>query len=143
MKTYLNPFRLTTYLLILYCAGHTVGALVQTPHFGPGADAVLEAMKTTHFLANGSACTWYGFYLGFGYLVSIFFLFAAVVTWHLGGLAPPQQRAAAPLAGALFVAFAAGTYLAARWFFLPPVVFSSLITLLLGWQCLRLLRAPA
>ena len=28
MRTYLNPFRLTTLLLLLYCLGHTLGALV-------------------------------------------------------------------------------------------------------------------
>ena len=139
MKKYLNPFRLTTCLLLLYCFGHTSGALVSTPHFGSASDAVLSAMRSVHFQAGGSECTWYGFYLGFGYQVSIFFLFSAFVTWFLGGRSLREQRAWAPV-WALFVSWVASTFLALRWFFLPPAVFSSLITVLLGLQSIRLSR---
>jgi hypothetical protein len=73
---------------------------VSTPHFGSASDAVLSAMRSVHFLASGSECTWYGFYLGFGYQVSIFFLFSAFVTWFpwfLGGRSLPEQLAWAPV----------------------------------------------
>jgi hypothetical protein len=71
---------------------------------------------------------------------SIFFLLSAVVTWFLGGLSRREQRALAPISWALFVSYVASTYLAVRWFFFPPVVFSSLITGLLGFECIRLNR---
>jgi hypothetical protein len=143
MKKYFNPFRLVTYLLVLYAAGHTYGALVATPRFGEGADTVLSAMRSTHFVANGSECTWLGFYLGFGYQVSIFFLFAAFVAWFLGGLTPRDQRAWVAVSWALFASFVGSTYLAIHYFFLPPVIFASLITGLLGVQCIRLSRPLA
>jgi len=142
MRTYLNPFRLTSLLLVLYCLGHTFGALVSTPHFGLESDAVMAAMKSVHFKADGSDCTWFGYYLGFGFDVSIFFLFSAVLTWFLGGLSLPDQRRWAPITWALFVSYAATLVLAVRYFFPTPIVFSSLITLLLGIQGIKLTRTP-
>ena len=132
MRKYLNPLRLTTLLLLLYCLGHTLGALVSTPPFGAESDAVAVAMKSVHFEFSGSACTWYGFYLGFGYEVSIFFLFSGVLTWFLGGMSLSDQRRWAPMTWALFASYAATDVLAVRYFFVVPIIFSSLITLLLG-----------
>ena len=142
MRRYLNPFRLATLLLLLYCLGHTFGALVSTPHFGAASDAVTEAMKSVHFKALGSDCTWFGFYLGFGYNVSIFFLFSGVLTWFLGGMSLSDQRRWAPVTWALFASYAATVILAVRYFFAPPILFSSLIALLLGIQGIQLARAP-
>jgi hypothetical protein len=79
-----NAYRLAAYTLILYALGHTLGAVVQTPQFGPESDAVVSAMKTVHVAAMGADCTWYGFYRGFGIFVSIFFVFSVVMAWHLG-----------------------------------------------------------
>jgi hypothetical protein len=140
MRKYLNPLRVTTVLLVFYCLGHTFGALVATPHFGVESDLVMTAMKSVHFIANGSRCTWWGFYLGFGYNVSIFFVFSAVLTWFLGGMSLSEQRRWAPILWALFASYAATVVLAVKYFFLPPIVFSSAITVLLGIQSLRLTR---
>ena len=142
MKRYANPYRLATLVLVLYCLGHTFGALVSTPTFSPQSQTVLSAMKSVHFQANGSACTWFGFYLGFGYDVSIFFLFSGVLTWFLGGLSLDEQRRWARVTWALFASYAATIVLAVRYFFPVPIVFSSLVTLLLGIQGVRLARAP-
>ncbi len=142
MKKWVNPLRVTSVLLILYCAGHTFGALVSTPRFGTASDVVVNAMQTVHVNAMGSDCTWWGFYLGFGYNVSIFFLFSAVLTWFLGGRSLAEQRAWAPIVWALFVSYALTAVLAIRYFFAAPIVFSSAITLLLGVQCVRLMRVP-
>ncbi len=142
MRKYLNPFRLTTLLLLLFCLGHTLSALVSTPDFGVESDNVMAAMKSVHFKAIGSDCSWFGFYLGFGYNVSIFFLFSAVLTWFLGGMSPSDQRRWAPITWALFASYAANTVLAVRYLFVVPIIFSSLITALLGIQCIMLTRAP-
>jgi len=142
MKRYLNPYRLTTLLLLFYCLGHTFGALVSTPHFGVASDAVMTAMKSVHFKASGSDCTWFGFYWGFGYNVSIFFLFSGILTWFLGGMGLSDQRRWAPITWALFASYAVTVVLAVRYFFAAPIIFSSLITLVLGIQGIRLMRVP-
>jgi hypothetical protein len=141
MKKYLNPLRVTTLLLVLYCLGHTVSALVSTPPFGVESDTVAGAMKSVRFDVSGSACTWYGFYLGFGYEVSAFFLFSAVLTWFLGGMSAPDQRRWAPITWALFVSYAVTIVLAVRYLFIVPIVFSSVITLLLGVHGVQVMRS--
>lgn len=135
---YLNPFRLASYVLVLFFLGHTLGALVKIPSFGAQADAVLSAMQATHFRCQTSDCTWFGFYLGFGWDVSLFLLASAAIAWFLGGLEPQQQRAMKPIAWTLFLSHAAGAVIAWIWFFIAPQVFGTVLAVLLGYQCLKL-----
>lgn len=138
---YLNAFRIAAVVLVLFCLGHTLGALIGLPSFGPQSDAVLAAMKATHFQCQTSDCTWFGFYLGFGWDVSVFLLFSAAVAWYLGGRSRAEQRALQPIAWGLFLSQLAGTVIAWIWFFIAPQVFGTLVTVLLGYQCLVKPRA--
>lgn len=140
MKRFLNPFRATSLLLLVYCLGHTLSALASVPEFGPRSDVVIAAMKSVHFDAIGSDCTWFGFYLGFGWDVSVFFLFSAALTWFLGGLSESDQRRWSFITWALCASYAATLVLAVKYLFVVPIVFSSLITLLLGVQGVRNMR---
>ena len=137
---YFHPFRLGSYLLVLYCVAHTWGALLATPSFGAAADAVRASMQRVHFACQGSECTWFGFYLGFGWMVSVFFLLSAALSWYLGGLAPARRGALAPITWALFLSQAAGAVFAWVYFFSAPRVFATAIALLLGYQCVKELR---
>jgi hypothetical protein len=139
---YLNPFRLATYLLILQSIGHTLGALLSTPEFGPDSDRVIAAMRSVHVDAAGSDCTWWGFYLGFGYQVTIFFTLSAIITWILGGLDRADRRKWSVLVWALFASYVASLMIAIRYFFIVPIVLQAAIVLLLGAQCLLLRREP-
>jgi hypothetical protein len=141
MKRWLNPLRIAAVLLVLYCAGHTSGALLSTPSFGPASDAVATAMKTVRFAALGSDCSWFGFYEGFGWAVSIFFLFSAFVAWVLGGIVRNERRPVASVVWALFLSQFANAILAFKYFFLPPMIFSTAITVLLGIECVLVSRA--
>jgi hypothetical protein len=140
MKRFLNPFRIAAALLVLYALGHTLGALAQTPKFGMASDGVVLAMKSVSVDVDGFACSWWGFYLGFGWSVTIFFLFAAVLSWFLGGLSETDQRTWSMVTWVLFLSFVANTFLAWRFFFLVPLIFSAAITLLLGFQSVKLAR---
>jgi len=80
---FFNSFRLASILLVLYTIGHTAGAVIATPKLGVGSDTVVALMKSVHVRAQGADCTWYGFYRGFGALVSVFFAFSAIVAWQL------------------------------------------------------------
>src|SRR5215471_952800 len=137
---YFNPFRLATYLLVLFCAGHTWGALLSTSHFSDASDAVLHAMQSVHFKVQTFDVTWFGFYLGFGWLDSVFFLFSAAVTWFLGGLTRCEQRALAPIIWALFLSYVACAGLSWAYFFFAPGIFSTLIAVLLARESFRTLQ---
>ncbi len=137
---YFNAHRLAAYLLVLYTLGHTLGAVVQTPHFGAESDAVVAAMRSVPLVSQGAGCTWYGFYRGFGLLVSIYFAVSCFMAWHLGGASDGDRGALVPLGWALFVSHAAGLVLACAYFFPAPMIFSGAITALLGLGCIRATR---
>ncbi|MDB5218026.1 MAG: hypothetical protein JWO86_5953 [Myxococcaceae bacterium] len=134
---YFNAFRVASYLLVLYAVGHTLGAVVATPHFGPESDAVVVTMKSVHVWSQSADCTWYGFYRGFGIFVSVYFLFSVFVAWRLGGMSEQERPTLMPIAWALFVSHVAGTAVAWIYFFPTPIAFSIAITALLGFGCVR------
>lgn len=134
---YFNVYRLAAYFLVLYAFGHTLGAVIETPKFGPESDAVISMMKSVHVLAQGAVRTWYGFYLGFGWFVSVFFVFSIVVLWHLGARTVRDRVGLAPIAWSLFLSHAAGSIIAWVYFFPAPIILSTVITMLVGVGCIQ------
>jgi hypothetical protein len=132
---WLSPFRLATYLLVLFCAGHTFGGMLGQKSLGPESDAVFSMMKSVHFNFNGADCTWYGFWFAFGLMSSVFLLLSAVISWQLDRA--ESWRSVHLIAWALVLSHAANTYFSWRYFFVGPGVFSTLITLLLGFGSWR------
>jgi len=129
---YLGDYRVATYLLVLFCAGHTAGGMLEQKSLGPDSDAVFSSMKAVHFVFNGADCTWYGFWFGFGITVSVFLLLSAVVAWTLAGVKPAHWPSVSPIAWALFASHVAQAVLSWKYFFVGPGVFSTAIAALLG-----------
>lgn len=129
---YLRAYRIATYLLILFCVGHTAGGMLAQKSLGAESDAVFSSMKDVHFNFSGADCTWYGFWFAFGLTTSIFLLFSAVVAWTLAGVSPDRWSSVSPIAWALVASHAFHVYLSWRYFFAGPGVFSIVITALLG-----------
>jgi hypothetical protein len=138
---YFNAYRIAAYLMVLYTLGHTFGAVIGTPEFGPQSDAVAFSMKTVHVIVQGTERTWYDFYRGFGAFVSVFFLYSTWVAWYLGGLNRQTRRILQPITGAFVVAWMAGAVLAWQFFFAAPRIFSTVITLILITACVQDRRA--
>jgi hypothetical protein len=136
-------YRIATYLLILFCAGHTFGGMLFPKSLGPKADAVFASMKATHFNFNGADCTYYGFWFGFGLTASVFQLFSAVTAWTLGNVKPSHWASVSPIAWALFVSHVCGAALSFKYFFAGPGTFSTVIAALLGIGALLKGRAAA
>jgi hypothetical protein len=141
MSRYFNAYRLAAYVLVLYTLGHTFGAVVATPDFGAASMGVVSSMKEVHVVAQGADCTWYGFYRGFGIFVSIFFAFSVFMAWHVGGKTLEERVALLPLSWALFASYAVSIVTACLYFFPMPIIFSTVVTLLLGAACVRDQRA--
>jgi hypothetical protein len=141
---YLSPFRIAAGLLVVFCTLHTAGGMLSNRSRGSAADDVLSIMKNVHFTFMGADCTYYGFYLGFGLMVSAFLLFAAIVAWQLGGMGAGDRVRTAPIAWGLFACLVLTAVLSWAYFFPGPGVISSVIALLLGVGCVReRRRSPA
>jgi len=72
----------------------------------------------TRFLAQCSQLT-----------VGVFYLFAAILAWQLGGLPPETLALMRGIAWAFALCFAAITVVSWRYLFMLPIVFSMVITL--------------
>jgi hypothetical protein len=122
-------YRIASVLLVLFAVGHTVGFRQTDP--GWGVDGFLGVLRTVHFHVQAFTRTYWDFYVGLGLFVSVFLVFAAVLAWQLGGLAPEALVRMRGPVWALAICFAAVTILSWRYFFLLPLVFSAVITVCL------------
>lgn len=122
-------YRISSVLLFLFAAGHTLGFRKIDPKWG--IDSLLGVLRTVHFDAQGFSRTYWDFYVGFGLFVTVFLVFAAVLAWQLGGLTPETLGHLRGPAWALAICFAAVTVLSWRYFFIAPLVFSLVITVCL------------
>ncbi len=122
-------YRISSVLLLLFAAGHTLGFRQNNPAWG--ADAVLGIMRSVHFDAQGFTRTYWDFFSAFGFFVSAFLLFAAVLAWLLGGLPAETLARVRSIAWAFALCFVAITALSWRYAFTTPIVFSALITVCL------------
>lgn len=125
-----------------YCLGHTSG-FPWTPGASEAAGAVIEQMQAVAFEVEGETRRYWDFYLGFGIIISVFLAGQAAVLWCLERLAAPAPARLVPLLGVLLVGALANAYLALRYFFALPGVFSIVIAVLLGGALLRARRSPS
>jgi hypothetical protein len=123
--------------MVPYAFLHAMGTVFATPKFGPESDAVASTMKAVHVVAQGADCTWYGWFRGFGVLVTLFMILSAAFAWRLAGAAAAQRRSFAPVTWTLILSWAVASAIAWVYFFPVPVAFSCVITGLLLFGCLR------
>jgi hypothetical protein len=123
-------YRIAAVLLVLFAVGHTLGFREPDPKWG--VDVLLASMRSTHFDVLGADRSYWDFFLAAGYSVGVFYLFAAVLAWQLGGLPPAASASLRGAAWAFALAFAAIAVVSWRFLFVVPIAFSSLIALCLA-----------
>jgi hypothetical protein len=122
-------YRIASFLLLLFAVGHTLGFRQNNPVWR--ADAVLGLMRSVHFDALGFDRTYWDFFSAFGFLFSVFLVFAGVLAWQLSSLPAETLARVRGIAWALAICFVAVTALSWRFVFTIPIVFSTLITVCL------------
>lgn len=122
-------YRISSVLLLLFAAAHTFGFRQTDPKWG--VDSLIGSMRSVRFNAQGFSRTYWDFFVGFGLFVTVFLVFAAVLAWQLGSLAPETLALMRGPTWTLVICFAAVTILSWRYFFIAPLVFAILITVCL------------
>jgi hypothetical protein len=122
-------YRISSILLLLFAAGHTLGFRQNNPKWR--AEAVLASMRAVHFDAQGFSRTYWDFFSAFGLYFSVFLLFAAALAWLLSRLPQETLARVRGIAWALAICFVAVTALTWQYAFTTPLAFSSLITVCL------------
>ena len=122
-------YRIAAVLLLLFAVGHTLGFRQSDPAWG--VDTLLGSMRSIHFEVQGFNRTYWDLFLAAGFSVGLFYVFAAVLAWQLGGLPPATLALLRPLAWAFALCFAAIAVVSWRYLFILPIAFSIVITLCL------------
>jgi hypothetical protein len=122
-------YRIAAVLILLFAVGHILGFRQSDPQWG--VDALLGSMRSIHFDVQGFNRTYWDLFVAAGFCVGVFYLFAAILAWQLGGLPPATLAAMRGTAWAFALCFAAITVVSWRYLFILPIVFSILITLCL------------
>ena len=123
-------YRAAAVLLVLFAIGHTLGFRQSDP--GWGVDALLASMRSIHFDVQGFSRSYWDLFVAAGFSVGVFYLFAAILAWQLGGLPASTLESMRGIAWAFALCFAAITVVSWSYLFLLPIAFSTVITLCLG-----------
>ena len=123
-------YRIGAVLLLLFAVAHTFGFRQSDPQWG--VDALLGSMRSIHFDVQGSHRTYWDLFLAAGFSVGVFYLFAAILAWQLGGLPAEILARLRGTRWAFALCFAAITVVSWRYLFILPIAFSAVITLCLA-----------
>lgn len=124
-------YRIASFLLIFLAAGHTIAILKFKPP-SPESETVWNTMNSVHFQVARGEYSYGGFYQGLGLFVTTYLLFAAYLAWYLGSMARQNPQAIGSLGWAFFALQFASIALSAIYFFLPPIVLSTLMAICVG-----------
>ena len=122
-------YRIAAVLLLLFAIGHTLGFRQSDPKWG--VDLLLGSMRSIHFDVQGFNRTYWDLFVAAGFSVGVFYLFAAILSWQLGGLPAATLALMRGISWGLALTFVALTILSWSYFFFLPILFSVLITVCL------------
>ena len=120
-------YRIAAILILLFDLGHTAGFPWSDPVWGVD----LGPMRSSHFKVLGFSRTYWDFYVGFGLMVTVFLLLAAILAWQLGSLPAQALSLMRWTTWFLVGCFAAVTVLSWLYFFIIPIAFGAAITVCL------------
>jgi hypothetical protein len=123
-------YRIASVLLVLFALAHTLGFRKVDARWK--ANALVDAMRSTHFDVHGFERSYWKFYTGFGLFVTVLLLFVAALCWQLSNIAPAARRELQGVTWSLAACFAVVTVLTCYYFFLVPIIVTALITLCLA-----------
>ena len=136
-------YRIAAILLLIFAIGHTLGFRESDPKWG--VEALLGSMRSIHFDVQGSSRTYWDLFVAARFSVGVFYSFAAILAWQLGGLPPATLALMRVTAWAFAVTFAAITVVSWRYLFILPIAFSIVITCCLtaaAWISARQVSTP-
>jgi hypothetical protein len=122
--------RVAAVLSVLLALGHTAGGL---QHWSPpGETEVLRSMGTFRFDALSSNRSYLDFYLGFGYIISLYMFAQGLLLWQLAPLASLPDARVRPMVATFLAVGVGATALDWVLFFTVPTVSNLMISICLA-----------
>ncbi len=124
--------RIAAGLTLFQAVGHTFGAVLASPSHGPAEAALREAMRAFRVTEMGMERSYWDFYFGSGWTITVLLVTAAAVMWWLVPVTRQTPAAARVVILALAAGYAAVTVVSALYFVTAPIVVAAAITISLG-----------
>jgi len=125
---------------LLFTAGHTFGGLKKWSPMGE--NEVLKAMETVRFETMGANRSYFDFFMGFGWSISVAMLLQTVLLWQIASMARTNVAHVRPMIAVFALATLVSGMIAWRFIFPLPAVFSGalLLTLLAAYNSAKRLQ---
>ena len=131
--------RLSSILFVGLMIGHMSAYPWTSTHVLRETELV-KLMKDIPFEFMGESSTYWNLYFGWGLLVGVLLLSSAIILWLLSDLAHIGSRNVGAISGIVSAASLVAAYLSFRFFYIPPFLFFSLISVILAAAAVQLLR---
>jgi hypothetical protein len=130
--------RAAAVIALLLAIGHSVG-YPWMPAKDPDSLAVVAAMRGSHFDVMGLTRSYFDFYVGFGWLLSVYLFGHAILYWLLAAVEKAQLPTVRAVVGVFFIEAIGIVGLSEKYLFWVPLIMNAVIALLLGiafltWQ---------
>lgn len=127
-------------VLALFAAGHTLGTAGHGITRDPREAALFDAMRSFRFPAMGFERSYWDFYRGFAFIVSVLLVVLAAMAWQLAAVSRTDARRALPMAVTLMLGSLGLLVLGIRFFFAVPIVLSGIAAACSAGAVLALVR---
>ncbi len=121
--------RIAAVISLIFTAGHTLGGLKQWSPMGD--NEVLKTMKAVNFETMGANRTYFDFFMGFGWSISVAMLLQTVLLWQMASLARTDVAHVRPMIIVFALATLASGVIGWRFIFPVPALFSGLLLIAL------------
>jgi len=116
---------------LLLGVGHSLGA-PWTPVVGPEERVVIETMKSHQFAVMGDTRSYWSFYVGFGWSISVYLIAQAIVLWQLAAQSKVDPYGIRPIVAVFLVATLLTGVIAWNYIVAIPVAFCAVLAVLLA-----------
>ena len=121
--------RIASVISLLFTAGHTLGGLKKWSPMGE--NEVLKAMATVRFETMGANRSYFDFFMGFGWSISVAMLLQTVLLWQMASMARTNALHVRPMIAVFVLATLVSGIIAWRFIFPMPAIFSGVLFLAL------------
>jgi hypothetical protein len=135
--------RVASVLLLLFAAGHTTGHLGRKNSTDPRAQALIREMEDYHFDFKGTSQTLDGHMEGYGIMTTFILVSLAILLWIVSSNLEKNPRYSNKILYPVLLFMIGNGYVAYRYFFLGPAVFSALVVVLIAASIFSLVHAKA
>jgi hypothetical protein len=121
--------RIASVISLVFTVGHSLGGLKKWSPMGD--NEVLRAMTAVHFDTRGAHRSYLDFFMGFGWSISVAMLLQTFLLWQMASLARTDVEHVRPMIAVFALATLATGFIAWRFIFLIPALFSTVLAITL------------